>query len=241
MPSARLSLALAFAACFASGLAAADPALPAAESPPSASEPVTAPPSLIKPEATYSVGFRIGGYGFRRTEGDVGIDQWNECRMNGLGVFADRTLRGPWFAEAGLDTYFSIGQGEATDLPVDRQSALLSLAGGVRTHLASWLGVYAQLGAGVELARLSVPYAGSTLATDKAMPDGFFGVGLDLKIARGTYAGAAFRMLVMGNFDYNPDQLKMSNQWVAPPPTSQVFSATPDLAAQGQFYVRRDL
>jgi hypothetical protein len=222
-----------------SGLAAADPAT--GETPPSAGEPVLAPPSLTKPESVYSVGFRVGGYGFRRTEGDVGANQWNECRMNGLGVFVDRTVRGPWFAEAGLDTYFSIGQGEPTDLPVDRQSALLSFAGGVRTHLASWLGVYAQLGAGVELARLSVPYAGATLSADKAMPDGFFGGGVDARILRGWYVGAAFRMLVMGNFDYHPDQLTMSNQWVAPPPTSQVFSATPDLAAQGQFYIRRDL
>jgi hypothetical protein len=192
-------------------------------------------------DGTYSIGFRVGGYGFRRTEGDVGLNEWNECRMNGLGVFADRALAGPWFAEAGLDTYFSIGQGEATDLPIDRQSVLLSLAGGVRTHFTPWLGAYAQVGAGVELARLSVPYAGSTISADKAMPDAFTGVGLDFRVARHTYAGAAFRVLVMGNFDYNPDQLKMSSQWVAPPPASQVFSATPDLAAQGQFYLRRDL
>jgi hypothetical protein len=197
--------------------------------------------ATVEPDGMYSVGLRVGGYGFRRAEGDVGVSEWNECRMNGLGVFADRALRGPWFVEAGLDTYFSIGQGEPTDLPIDRQSALLSIAGGVRTHLASWLGAYAQLGAGVELARLSVPYAGSTISADKAMPEGFFGVGVDIRVARGTYAGAAFRMLVMGNFDYDPDGLKMADQWVAPPPASQVFSATPDLAAQGQFYLRRDL
>jgi hypothetical protein len=226
-----LRYALPFSVVLASATAGAEPDV----------EPSVAGTGTTEPDAMYSIGFRIGGYGFRRAEGDVGVNEWNECRMNGLGVFVDRAVRGPWFAEAGLDTYFSIGQGEATDLPIDRQSVLLSVAGGVRTHFTSWLGAYAQLGAGVELARLSVPYAGSTISADKAMPDAFFGVGLDLRLTRHTYAGAAFRMLVMGNFDYNPDQLQMANQWVAPPPSSQVFSATPDLAAQGQFYLRRDL
>jgi hypothetical protein len=227
---------------FASSLAAAQ-SVDGTETAPAPETDVVAPSvaTSAAEAATYSVGLRIGGYGFRRAEGDVGVSEWNECRMNGLGIFADRALRGPWFVEAGLDTYFSIGQGEPTDLPIDRQSALVSLAGGVRTHLATWLGVYGQLGAGVELARLSVPYAGSTIAADKAMPEGFFGVGADIRIARDTYVGAAFRMLVMANFDYEPDQLKMSSQWVMPPPASQIFSATPDLAAQGQFYLRRDL
>ena len=239
-------------ACIASLIVAlAIPAIAAADvedaSPVPQPSPTVAPSDTAAPSVVavapslYSVGFRVGGYGFRRANGDVGIDQWNECRMNGLGVFADRTLRGPWFAEAALDTYFSIGQGAPTDLPIDRQSLLLSVAGGVRADLTSWFGVYGLVGAGMELARLSVPYAGSTIATDKAMPDGFFGIGADLRLTRHTFAGAAFRMLVMGNFDYNPDQLKMANQWVAPPPTSQVFSATPDLATQAQFYVRREL
>jgi hypothetical protein len=45
----------------------------------------------------------------------------------------------------------------------------------------------------------------------------------------------------MGNFDYDPARLQMSNQWVAAPSSSDVFSASPDLAAQAQFYVRREL
>jgi len=99
-------------------------------------------------DPTYSVGFRIGGYGFRR-EGDGSTDSWNQCRMNGLGVFANRAIRGPMFIEAGLDTYFSTHQAAATDLPIDRQSALVSAAIGVRTSFAPWLHGYLQLGGGV--------------------------------------------------------------------------------------------
>src|SRR5207249_303013 len=128
---------------------------------------------------------------------------WNECRMNGVGLFAQRDVRGPLFLEAGLDTYFSTGQGAATDMPIDRQSALLSVAAGVHTHVTAWLRGYAQVGTGVELARVAVPYGDSTIRDDKVMPTGFVGFGADIRLARGTYVGAAMRTLVMGNFNYD--------------------------------------
>ena len=191
---------------------------------------------------TYDVGFRIGGYGFRR-EGDTSANSWTECRMNGLGVFASRSLRGPFFAEAGLDAYFSSDfiRGEpATDVPIDRMSALVSTAIGVRSDFTSWLRGFAQVGAGVELTRVSVPYGDDLqVRENKVMPEGFFGVGLELRVTDGLYFGANMRMLVMGNFDYAE---KSSNAtWGASMPPSEVFDASPDLAAQGQFYVRRNL
>jgi hypothetical protein len=187
-----------------------------------------------------SIGFRVGGYGFRR-EGAPSSQTWDECRMNGLGLFANRAVAGPLFVEAGLDTYFSTNQAQPTDLPIDRQSALVSVAGGVQTQVTSWLRGYAQLGVGVELTRVAVPYGDSTIRENKVLPDGFFGIGGDIRIMRGTYLGAAMRTLVLGNFDYDPARLQMSNQWVSPPKASDVFSASPGLAAQGQFYLRRDL
>jgi hypothetical protein len=205
-----------------------------------AAEPPESSPAAAAPDAMYSFGVRVGGYGFRR-DNATSNDSWNECRMNGLGVFAQRALRGPLFAEAGLDTYFSTGQSQPTDLPLDRQSALVSVAAGVQTHFASWLRGYAQLGTGVELTRLSVPYGGSTIHDDKVLPEGFVGFGADLRLARGTYVGASLRTLVMGNFNYDPQRLQMNNQWVAPPSSSDVFAASPGFAAQGQFYLRRDL
>jgi hypothetical protein len=188
-----------------------------------------------------SVGFRVGGYGFRR-EGSSGENSaWNLCRMNGLGLFGTRSLRGPLYLEAALDTYFSTNMGQPTDLPIDRQSALLSLAGGLRTQVTPWLAGYAQVGIGMELTRVAVPYGDGTIRDDKALPDGFLGVGGDIRIARGTYIGANLRTLVMGNFDYDPQRLQMSNQWVAPPKSSEVFAASPSFAAQGQFFIRREL
>lgn len=188
-----------------------------------------------------SIGFRVGGYGFRREGASSETQSWDQCRMNGLGLFGNRTVRGPLFVEAGLDTYFSTNQAQPTDLPIDRQSALVSVAGGVRTQVTSWLRGYAQLGVGLELTRVAVPYGDSTIRDSKALPDGFLGIGGDIRIADGTYLGASMRTLVMGNFDYDPARLQMTNAWVAPPRASDVFAASPGFAAQGQFYVRRDL
>jgi hypothetical protein len=227
--ASSISLLLSFGSLVAAtSIAAAEPTIASQTTATTAGEP------------TYAVGFRIGGYGFRR-EGDTSTNNWNECRMNGVGMFADRALRGPLFLEAGLDTYFSSGTPAATDLPIDRQSALISLAAGVRTNFMPWLRGYVQLGVGAELTRLSVPYGGTTIRDNKALPDAFIGVGGDLRIAHGTYLGASVRTHAMGNFNYDPAQLDMANPWVAPPPASKVFDASPSLSAQAQFYLRREL
>ena len=187
-----------------------------------------------------SVGVRIGGYGFRR-EGDSSTNSWTECRMNGVGVFANRNVRGPLFLEAGLDTYFSTDQAQPSDLPIDRQSVLISLAGGVRSRFTSWLNGYVQLGAGAELTRVAVPYGDSMIRADKVLPEGFIGVGAELKVSKATYLGTSARILVMGNFNYDPARLQMTSPWIAAPSPSDVFDASPGFAAQAQFYLRHDL
>jgi hypothetical protein len=195
--------------------------------------------------ATYDLGFRIGGYGFRREGDNRPAEDWTECRMNGFGVFASRVMHGPIFVEAGLDLYSSadtpLGPAEG-DLPIDRASGLVSVAAGVRTQVTSWLRGYVQLGAGVEITRASVPYEGDPIRATKTMPEGFFGVGLDLRIANKTYVGASFRALAMGNFDYSSEELERnrSNGWTRPM-SEDVFAASLDFAAQGQFHLRRDL
>lgn len=186
---------------------------------------------------TYDMGVRIGGYGFRRE----GEQIWDECRMNGFGIFGGRKLAGPLFVEAGLDMYGSVGEGQPSDLPIDRASGLLSTAIGARTQVFSWLRGYVQLGGGVELTSVSVPYGEQRISEKKALPQGFFGVGIDIRFAKGTYGGASFRTHVMGNFDYDPQRLEMSQGWLAAPSSSEVFDASADVAAQVQFYIRRDL
>lgn len=196
------------------------------------------------PKPGYELGIRVGGLGFRREGDNRPGEGWTECRMNGLGVFGGRSLTGPLFIEAGLDMYSSADgplPAEPTDLPIDRTSGLVSAAIGARMNLTSWLRGYVQLGGGLELTRVSVPYGEERIRDSKVMPEGFFGAGLDLKIMKGTYVGASFRTLVLGNFDYDANRLDPNMGWVAPPPASDVFDASPDVAAQGQFYVRHDL
>jgi hypothetical protein len=206
---------------------------------------VAEPTMTVTEEAripTWSVGTRIGGYGFRR-EGNVDFTgKWDECRMNGVGVFATRMIKGPIFVEGGLDTYFSSTDRQPQDLQIDRSSVLLSTAAGVRLDFTSWLTGWVQLGVGAELTKVSVPYGDDSLRANKVMPEGFFGVGGDLKLTRAVHVGASIRTLVMGNFNYDPQRLDMSSQaWTSTPTADQVFDATPGLAAQGQFYMKYDL
>jgi hypothetical protein len=198
-----------------------------------------------QPAATYDLGVRVGGYGFKREGDDRAGTGWTECRMNGVGAFASRTLRGPLFIEAGLDMYTSADfptPQPAMDLPIDRMSGLLSVAGGARTQVTSWLRGYVQLGGGVELTRVAVPYGEDKVMRDtQVMPEGFVGAGVELKLGRGTYLGASFRTLVMGNFNYNPADLAEGDWGVGTPDERDVFDASLDFAAQGQFHLRRDL
>ena len=198
--------------------------------------------ACLLPSATafandFEIGARVGGYGFRRDS----QEEWTECRMNGFGVFGSRVLPGPLFVEAGIDMYNSLEPTLATDLPIDRTSGLFSGAIGARTRLASWLRGYVQLGGGLELTRVSVPYGSERIRDNKALPEGFFGIGLDIKLAKGTHLGTSFRTLVMGNFDYEPARLEMKDEWAWKPTPDVVFDASPDVAAQVQFYVRREL
>ncbi|MEP6860535.1 MAG: hypothetical protein ABJE66_07945 [Deltaproteobacteria bacterium] len=194
------------------------------------------------PDPAWSVGARIGGYGFRREGNTAFTGEWTECRMNGVGVFVNRAVHGPIFLEGGLDTYFSSTDREPQDLQIDRSSALVSAAAGVRLDFTSWLTGWVQLGVGAELTKLSVPYGDDAIRADKVMPEGFFGVGGDIKVMRAVHVGASMRTLVMGNFNYDPQRLDMTNQmWTSTPTADQVFAATPSLAAQGQFYMRYDM
>lgn len=202
-----------------------------------------APPASPTPDATFTVGARIGGYGFRRDDGDQ-RSAWDECRMNGAGVFGTIALRGPLFVELGLDGYFSehwpLGA-SGEDLPIDRQSALASAAIGVAVTPHPRLTAYAQLGAGVELTHVSVPYGERRITDDQVLPDGYLGIGGDVRVVGKVHAGASFRVHAMGNFAYDPAKLEMEAGWTTPPSADQVFDASPDVAAQGQFYLRYDL
>jgi hypothetical protein len=207
------------------------------------SQPETTPTVVDRAESTYAFGARVGGYGFRREGGDR-RNAWDECRMNGLGLFGERRLGANLFVEGGLDLYFSESfpqpPGEA-DLPIDRMSGLVTAAIGLRVPGPWRTSGYAQLGAGLELTQVSVPYGDGRITDALALPAGFLGVGGDVQIGQRTHLGASFRAHVMGNFDYDPADLEMQPGWTRPPAADEVFDPSPDAAAQVQFYVRREL
>jgi hypothetical protein len=191
----------------------------------------------------YAFGARVGGYGFRRDSGDR-RSEWDECRMNGLGVFGERRFGRYLFVETGLDMYFSESFPMAPaegDLPIDRFSGLVTAAAGLRARASRRIAGYAQLGIGLELTKVSVPYQDGTIDDRLAMPIGFLGLGGDIRVGARTYLGASLRAHVMGNFEYDPAQLEMQPGWTTPPAADEVFDPSVDVAAQAQFYVRRDL
>jgi hypothetical protein len=174
-----------------------------------------------------TMGFRVGGYGFREAaENEGGRDQWSACRMNGMGLFGHKKIRGPFFVEGGLDAYFSeefpIGGQERGqyETPIDRLSSIISVAAGVRWFERARVSPYVLAGGGIELTRVRAPELG--LQDSAALPMGFFGFGADIKVGSRVRLGAAFRVNAMGYYDDSQFQTEMN------PET--------ELATQGQFY-----
>jgi hypothetical protein len=174
-----------------------------------------------------TMGFRVGGYGFREAaDNDGGRDEWSACRMNGMGLFGHKSIRGPFFVEGGVDAYFSeafpIGEQEQGqyETPIDRLSSIITVAAGMRWFERARVSPYVLAGGGIELTRVRAPDLG--LEDSAALPVGFFGFGADVKVGSRVRLGAAFRLNAMGYYDDSMFQTEMSPQT--------------ELATQGQFY-----
>lgn len=176
-----------------------------------------------------NIGVRVGGYGFREATTAANAEKngtgWQACRMNGIGVFASRPLSKNFFVEGGFDTYFteSFPTSEAMgnyDTPIDRSSALLTVAAGARFIPESRLSPYVQMGVGAELTQVSLPALG--LEDNALLPMGFFGVGANLRVTDSTFVGASFRVNAMGYYDDAQFQSELKPEL--------------ELATQGQFY-----
>ncbi len=178
---------------------------------------------------TSAMGMRVGGYGFREAtpasgEATTGTG-WQACRMNGIGVFANTALGRRFFVEGGLDTYFtgSFPTGEAMgtyETPIDRASALLTVAAGTRFDTGTRLTPYLQLGVGAELTRVTLPAL--ALEDTAVLPMGFFGAGANVRVTDSLQVGASFRVNAMGYYDDEQFQTELSPR--------------AELATQGQFY-----
>ena len=176
-----------------------------------------------------AMGMRVGGYGFREAtpasgEAPSGTG-WQACRMNGIGVFANRALDKTFFVEGGLDTYFTgeFPTGEAMgeyDTPIDRSSALVTVAAGARFYTDARISPYLQMGIGAEVTRVSLPAL--ALEDTALLPMGFFGAGANLRVTDTMQVGASLRVNAMGYYDDAQFQTKLEPEL--------------ELATQGQFY-----
>jgi hypothetical protein len=151
-------------------------------------------PALAWAEPAISTfGGRVGGYGFR----DAG--RWDDCRMDGVGLFADRSFGQHAFVEVGLDMYHATGDTVMLE-GMDRLSTQVSVAGGLRMFPSSIVSPYIQVGVGAEVTHVHMAEAGH--AGDHVLPLGFVGVGGDLKIGQHLQLGANVRFHMMAHFDH---------------------------------------
>jgi hypothetical protein len=182
-------------------------------------------PDAQKSEPAIRPGFgaRIGGYGFRRTSDG----KWDDCRMNGLGVFGTIDFGKYFFGELGLDSYSAVKTGGPDD-GMDRISLLTSMAAGVRMFPDWYVTPYVELGTGLEWTRVKIDNGGSTTGT---YPIGFFGVGADLNVVAHLKLGMVMRVLAMPHPNDAADDGIVYQHPAAPTMEYQP-------AAQGQFYLR---
>ena len=171
------------------------------------------------------VGARVGGYGFHNQQAGDRRDAWNDCRMNGLGVFARKDV-GILNVEAGADIYSSESfpmkpaPGDASE---DRLSGLVTVAAGARILDTGRFRAIAQLGTGVELTHIKMAMDnGTTGESSRALPLGFVGISAEMRLGDRTSVGAAMRTFVMGKFEANE---------------ACQLEVVPSAAAQGQFYL----
>ncbi len=193
-------------------------------------------PTASTRTAQTSFGFRVGGYGFRNTEhADVG--RWDDCRMDGVGIFAQRALSRHFFAEAGFDLYSAADLNEQLDAGgsvMDRVSGIATVAAGARAP-GKRFSPYVQGGVGIELTRARM--ADHDLEDQAALPMGFFGVGLDLRVSQNFVIGASARFNAMKHYVHG----HAAHDPVAAATTEQHMEGEYDVASQGQFFIKYQL
>lgn len=193
-------------------------------------------------EAAYPNGFlrpgfgaRVGGYGFRHADGE-GV--WDNCRMNGVGIFGTLDLNEHVFGEVGLDFYSAAP--ETNEQGLDRVSTHGTVGVGLRMLPDFFVSPYAELGGGVELTRIEALQDGETVLSESgAYPVGYIGFGLEINATENLKLGGAFRMLATVLPKYGDTQGDGSWKWNDTTVSSGGRIETEsDFAAQAQFFLR---
>lgn len=180
-------------------------------------------------------GARVGGYGFRHADGE-GV--WDNCRMNGVGVFGTLDLDKHVFGEVGLDFYSAAP--ETNEQGLDRVSTHGTVGVGFRMLPDFIVSPYAELGGGVEWTRIEALQDGETLLADEgAYPVGYIGFGLEFNATDNLKLGGAFRMLATVLPKYGEAQGDGSWKWNDTTVSGEGRIETEsDFAAQAQFFLR---
>lgn len=212
------------------GLAAAEPAQTQAPAPDQAASDDAYPDGFLRP----GFGARVGGYGFRNPDGGV----WDNCRMNGVGVFGTLDLNKHVFGEVGLDFYSAAP--ETNEQGLDRVSTHGTLGVGFRMLPDFIVSPYAELGGGVEATRIEALQDGETVMSQSAVyPVGYIGFGLELNATEHLKLGGAFRMLATVLPKYGAAQGDGSWKWNdTSVSTGGRIDTESDFAAQAQFFLR---
>lgn len=178
-------------------------------------------------------GARIGGYGFREVR-DESVT-WEDCRMDGIGVFMTVDFTDHIFGEAGFDLYHATGPTVAAGM--DRISFHNQYAAGVRVFPEFFLTPYIQVGGGPEITTIEMNGAEKT----EVVPSGFMGIGGELNIGS-IKLGMNIRMLMMTHpvHDHGADgtyhhALEPDGEAGA---TSEEVQTDWEVAGQAQFFAR---
>ncbi len=143
--------------------------------------------ATVREGPEFGVGARVGGYGFREVDG--GTLSWDDCRMNGTGLFGTVDVGPHFFGEVSGDLYHSIGSSP----DMDRVSFLPAAAVGVRLFAGKLITPHLQVGGGPEFTRIEM----GGVATTKTLATGFMGVGGELNIKR-FHFGTNLKVFSMG-------------------------------------------
>jgi hypothetical protein len=176
-------------------------------------------------------GARVGGYGFQSHDGS---ERWDDCRMNGFGVFGTLDANRYLFGEAALDFYAAAP--EHVEHGMDRVSTIPSVAAGLRMFPDFVLTPYVQAGFGAEWTRVDLAGARS----ERLYPIGFIGIGTELNVTRELKLGANLRMLVAAQAEpaAHGEAHGVTGEMPAHTDSGDGVPMRVGLAAQGQFFAR---
>ncbi len=192
---------------------------------------------------TPGFGARVGGYGFRSADGNT---VWDDCRMNGVGVFGTLDFTPHFYGQLGFDLYHALPSVKS-DEGMDRVSTHGLLGGGARMFPNAIATPFVEAGGGMEWTRVTL----ASGAEDKSVyPMGYLGFGGELNLTRRFKLGLGIRMLTTvhprhehsaaGNAESTTEHSHglVAKRQALETSAGSELTMERDIAAQGLFFLR---